>query len=52
MSKTSQIEKAITSLEADKRVLEMAINRLKAEQASKPARVKKAKPAVSQTKQE
>ena len=43
MSKTSQIEKAIASLEADMKVLTMAITRLRAEQAQKPARVKKAK---------
>ena len=45
MSKTSQIEKAIASLEADARVLAMAITRLRAEQAAKPARAQKVKPA-------
>ena len=48
MSKMSQIEKAIASLEADKRVLEMAIARLKAEQGAKPARAKKVKPIAGE----
>lgn len=52
MPKISQVDKAIASLEADMKVLAMAITRLRAEQASKPARVRKPKPAVSQTKQE
>lgn len=44
MPKISRVDRAIASLEADIHVLQMAIARLKAEQASKPARVRKPKP--------
>ena len=44
--KTSQIDRAIQNLEGEKRVLEMAIARLREQQAAKPARVRKPKPVA------
>lgn len=46
MSKKTQLDRAIESLESEKAVLQLAIDRLKQQQAQKPARVKKPKPAV------
>ena len=40
--KLTQIDKAIQGLEQDRLVIDMAIQKLRAAQAAKPARVKKA----------
>lgn len=41
--KKTQIDKAIEQLEGEKRVIEMAIEKLRQAQAAKPARARKAR---------
>lgn len=45
--KKTQTDRAIESLEAEKSVIQLAIDKLRQAQANKPARTRKVKPAVA-----
>lgn len=48
--KLSQVDKAIAELEGEQRVIQLAIDKLRATQAAKPARVRKTRKAAEEPK--